>query len=371
MKSTNKTIVSLKRSEAPLLVGQNQPTRVNTLLGISDASKESDEYKKLEALLKLENDMPEIVTDLSIIPGRKCNRLWEKVVKETNFVAATVPIYLAHRYNGKIDRHELLDIATEQMESGVGLITIHPTATRKLLTLAKKRLIPFTSRGGTLVIADIVAREKLKEDNVYLDILDDLISVARRTSTVISIGTSFRPATIFDAMDDVHREEIVIQHQIAERIMDAGVGVIIEGPGHCRPKHIRQVASLFRKTGLPVMTLGPLPIDSGVEQDHIISAIGATLLGLEDCADILSIVTREEHTGGIPSINSILEAVKAAKVAARIIDLETIQDEKKEYLISKLRADSKSCIAGNSSPGCSRCASICPLKLLTRINEIQ
>jgi superfamily II DNA or RNA helicase len=50
---------------------------------------------------------------------------------------------------------------------------------------------------------------------------------------------------------------------------------------------IRALAKRMRKTGCPIMPLGPLPTDVAIGQDHISAAIGATLMGLEGAAHIL------------------------------------------------------------------------------------
>jgi len=366
MKTSIGNNVKLRRkSSPPLTVGRGQPTRINSLLGISIPSKGYEEYHKLEVLQELGEERPDIVTDLSIIKKPKGKRLWERIIDRTPFVAATVPIYLTERKNGTINPSELLDIATEHMESGVGLITIHPTATEELVKLSSNRLIPCTSRSGGLVIADLVARNML-EENIYIKIFDDLLTIAKLTGTVISVGTTFRPACIYDALDTVHIKEIEVQAKFGLKIKAAGVDAIIEGPGHCRPTDIRKVAALLLKAEMPVMALGPLPLDSAIGQDHIAGTIGATLLGLEGCADILAIVTREEHTGGVPSAGSTIEAIKAAKIACKVIDLEILNNDQNEYRICKSRAISKSCIVGKGSPGCLRCNSQCPL----RINEL-
>ncbi|MOA47559.1 Phosphomethylpyrimidine synthase [compost metagenome] len=109
------------------------------------------------------------------------------------------------------------------------------------------------------------------------------------------------------------------------------------------------------------MPLGPIPTDTAVGQDHISSAIGATLLGLERCAHILAAVTREEHTGGIPTVESTLEAVAAAKVAAHIIDLELLGEDQRDREIALARSQARTCLAMKKSHGCDRCARTCPL----------
>jgi phosphomethylpyrimidine synthase len=245
------------------------------------------------------------------------------------------------------------------MELGVGLLTIHPTPTRDLIELARRRHVPWTSRGGGLVIGDLLAGDR--PDNVYKQILPDLISHAQRVKTVLSIGATFRAANIFDTLDRAQQGEIAEQLSLADSLRRAGVGVIVESPGHARPRDIIRAAKLLSQRGFPIMPLGPIPTDVAIGQDHISSAIGATLMGMHGAAHILAAVTREEHTGGVPTIESTLEAVEAALVAAHIIDIEMLDMVTEDLNIVTERASQATCIAGKASQGCARCASTCPL----------
>lgn len=114
--------------------------------------------------------------------------------------------------------------------------------------------------------------------------------------------------------------------------------------------------------GYPIMPLGPIPTDIAIDQDHISSAIGATILGMLDCVDIITAVTREEHTGKIPTLESSIEAIKASKIAAHIIDLNKLEDYSADDDIVRYRTDHQTCIYGKNSSGCSRCAHVCPLE---------
>ena len=99
--------VYLKRKFGPALTaGRGRPTRLNVLIGASVNADFNEEQHKIDALQELNSDAPDIVTDLSIVKAPKGKRLWEKIVQQTSFVAATVPIYLADRKNGKIERKE-------------------------------------------------------------------------------------------------------------------------------------------------------------------------------------------------------------------------------------------------------------------------
>ena len=80
------------------------------------------------------------------------------------------------------------------MQSGVRIITIHITPEIEIINLAQKRIVPITSRGGGIVV------------NVRA--IDEIISLCIKYNSVISIGTTFRPANIIDSLDEAQILEI-------------------------------------------------------------------------------------------------------------------------------------------------------------------
>jgi phosphomethylpyrimidine synthase len=353
-------IVRVLAPSRSLNAGPGYRTLVMALVGATHPRQMEDQTSKIRALAALP-DAPEIIGDLSLVQLKGEAPLWRRVLQETSAAAACLPVYSVSRTDqGRIDPSELLDVAIEQMEGGVGLLTIHPTPNRNIQELAGRRLVPCTSRGGGLIISDGESRS-WKEENAYLQILPQLVAHARRNGTVLSLGASYRSANIFDSGDAAQFAEIDLQAQLARAISSQGVGVIIESPGHARPRDIKRLAVLLRSTGYPIMPLGPIPTDTAIGQDHISSAIGATLLGLEGCAHILAAVTREEHTGGIPSVESTIEAVAAARVAARVIDLDQLDDDKPDLAVASARSSGRTCVVGKNNRGCDRCAKACPL----------
>lgn len=356
--------VRLKTGKDFIEVGKKTRTLVNCLLGANDVNTYMLEVKKIEEIKSLKNafSRPDIITDLSIM-RRKCKEsLWYMVAKETPFISATLPIYSISKEKFKIDHFELLEIILEQMENGVGMITIHPTANREIFNLSKSRLVPVTSRGGGMVIKDLLARE-FNEENVYMKILPDIITYAKKYQVAISIGASFRSANIFDSRDNAQLLEIQEQIKIADEIHSNGVGVILESPGHAKPKDILEISSILKETPYPIMPLGPIPTETSIGMDHISAAIGASIMGLEGCSNIISTVTRDEHTGGIPSIETTLEAIQTSKITAHIIDIHRLHDVEEDRKIAIDRAKNHTCIYGKESRYCDRCSQLCPLNI--------
>lgn len=329
------------------------------LIGMNHPRHYAQQVDRIRALAKLAHG-PDIICDLSLARSGKEAPLWRVVIQESSAVAACLPVYSATTRKGRIDPAELLDIAIEQMEGGAGLLTIHPTPSGRIHNLTTDRMVPCTSRGGGLIIADAEGRG-WKEVGAYLKILPDLIRHARHCGTALSLGAAYRSANIFDSCDAAQQAEIACQIELAKEIDSQGVGVIIESPGHARPRDIKKLARLLRPAGFPVMPLGPIPTDTAIGMDHVSSAIGATLFGLEGCAQIIAAVTREEHTGRVPSLESTLEAVRAARIAAHVVDLHLLGDDSEDYAVAQGRALNNTCVLGKGAGGCSRCAQTCPL----------
>jgi phosphomethylpyrimidine synthase len=335
-------------AQGSLTAGAGEPTRVMSLVGMNHASGFDAQVEKIDALTSMD-DGPDVIADLSIVDAPQ--PLWHLAINAGR-AAAALPIYTVRRRGYLIDASNLLDVALRQMEAGVGLLTIHPTPTHQLVELAQKRMVPWTSRGGGLVIQDLLSSRRA--DNAYMRIMPDLLGAALRHGTVLSLGASFRSANIFDALDEAQQSEIEAQLALAAEIAEAGVGVVIESPGHARPADIQVCARRLAHSGFPIMPLGPIPTDAAIGLDHVAAAIGATLMGIEGAAHILAAVTREEHTGGIPSLASTIEAAQATRVAAHIIDIHQINATAVDARIVAQRIERHTCVAGKQTAGCSR-----------------
>lgn len=341
--------------------GPNSKTLVSVLTGATSPKDIVKQLKKIEAINNLKiNDRPNIISDLSLENSKAF--LYKDIIQNfPDYIVSTLPIYQCKTKEGLIDDNELLAITQEQIEVGVSFITIHPTINYNIMQLAQSRMVPWTSRGGAIIMKDLSER-KFSADNAYLRILDDIIKMAKKNNTVISIGASFRSANIFDSLDNCQIEEFNLQKQIADYIYEREVDVIIEGPGHSSPRKLKEVAKYYQEMGYPIMPLGPIPTDIAINQDHISSAIGASILGMLDCVDIITAVTREEHTGKIPTLESSIEAIRASKIAAHVIDMYKLEDYSQDEKIVKYRTDHQTCIYGKKNSGCSRCAHVCPLE---------
>lgn len=338
-------------------IGNNAETLLNILLGANQKENLKDEKSKIIEIMEKKYKI-NFITDLSLYNFKKEEKLWKFILKETQFSVGTVPIYLATSENNFINEEALKESIQEQMEEGVSIITIHPTPNRKLLELSKKRLIPFTSRGGGVVLNDLIKSKK--EENVYLRILEFIIKKAVENDVIISIGSSFRSASIIDANDLTYNEELKEQLKIADYMSSKGVKIILETPGHVDPNNLNKICKKLGQTPHPIMPLGPMVTDIGELQDDLVGGIGAVLMGTQNCADILSVVTSEEHLGNIPSFTALEEAIKKYEIIKHIIDLAKLNKIDDDYEISFKRKKIKSCRVREKF-NCNRCGELCPL----------
>lgn len=334
-------------------------TLVMSLIGISKLKNKENTYNLLKEINQ-QKKRPDFIADLSIHKLTKEETLWYKTIHETDSFATTLPCYYVNKQNYTINRNELLDSTIEQMEEGVKLITIHPTPSRKLYELSQRRLVPCTSRGGNIILKDLI-NNKSNDINAYQEILPELIKHAKKNNTILSIGASYRSSNIFDSLDAVQLEEIKIQLELGINMRKNGISVIIESPGHASPKNILKVAKIFKKDNFPLMPLGPIITDTGIGMDHITAAIGSTLLGINSNVKIIAAVTAEEHTGSVPSDLAIINALETAKMTAHIIDMYKYEDYEDDYKIATSRAENNTCVYEQDIEGCSRCAELCPL----------
>ncbi len=158
-------------------------------------------------------------------------------------------------------------------------------------------------------------------ENPLFEEYDRLLAIASRYDMVLSLGDGLRPGAIHDATDQGQVAELIILGQLAARAREAGVQVMIEGPGHVPITEIEANIKLQKKIcqGAPFYVLGPLPTDIAPGYDHITSAIGGAIAGAAG-ADFLCYVTPAEHLR-LPTLADVRDGVMASRIAAHIADI--------------------------------------------------
>jgi phosphomethylpyrimidine synthase len=312
-------------------------------------------------MIKNSGCKPDMMMDLSLYRADK--PLYKQIQEILNIPVGTVMAYIPFSRDKGLEWSICQDYLIQLGKDKVNFVTIHFTANANLLEIAKRdRHIAVTSRGGAMCLYDI--EKNSRKQNLFYAHIDEIVKIASQYNMTISLGSTFRPANIFDACDEVHTRETEEQLAICKYLQQKGINVMIENVGHMSIDKMENHAKLLRQFNAPIMPLGPIPTDTAVGQDHISAALGAAFLCYHGCADIINCVTRYEHTGEEITSDAMIESIKAMRVVAQTINVyrgfeDAIGIERN---MVQFRSEKRSCVVGEG--GCERCNSLCPLKLI-------
>ena len=303
------------------VVGEGFSVKVNANIGTSESVSDVDgELEKLTRALEAGADA---VMDLST--GGDLPALRRRILSSCDVSLGTVPIYeaavtSARRGDGVTGMtvDEMLGAARSHAEQGVDFLTIHCGLTRAQVQTAGSRLAGIVSRGGAFLACWMAANDA---ENPYFERYDEVLEICREHDTVLSLGDSLRPGCLADAGDPAQMRELEILGDLVLRARDAGVQVIVEGPGHVPlaevPEQMRAAKRLCH--GAPLYVLGPLVTDVAPGYDHVTGAIGGAVAAAAG-ADFLCYVTRAEHVC-LPDADDVHEGVICARIAAHAGDV--------------------------------------------------
>lgn len=309
-------VVLLKGKKYDTLVGKGLQLKINSSVGLSDEGAFKTEADKITKMAGFDV-LPDTMMDLSIISAKR--PLYDLIQKEIGCPVGTVPVYICFDSKKGIDKNKILEEIERQAQNGIAFMTLHFTATDEIYRKTIDRNVSVISRGGSLVLRDLYINKR--KQNILLECFDDICRILKKYSVVVSVGTTFRPSTLYDALDGVQIDEMKMQKDIINTLRKRDIVVMMEGVGHISLSDIKKYVKLIREDFyIPFMPLGPIPTDRASGWDHVSAAIGASYMAALDGADIINAVTREEHTGGIPTTNSIYEALKSAQVVVNCIN---------------------------------------------------
>ncbi|UCB44156.1 MAG: phosphomethylpyrimidine synthase ThiC [Dehalococcoidales bacterium] len=323
----NGTIVishnTTRKDVVPYGIGQGLRTKVNANIGTSSDFGDVDtELAKLQAAVESGADT---VMDLST--GGDISSIRREIIARSTVPVGTVPVYQAGietiREHGAIVEmtvDDLFSAIEEHCRDGVDFITVHCGLTRSALDCLKqqKRVADVVSRGGAFMIGWMLHNDC---ENPLYEYYDRLLELARDFDVTLSLGDGMRPGCIADATDRAQMEELLIAGELVERAWQAGVQVMVEGPGHVPLNQIEANVKLEKSIckGAPFYVLGPLVTDVAAGYDHITAAIGGAVAAAAG-ADFLCYVTPAEHLS-LPDPDDVREGVIASRIAAHAGDI--------------------------------------------------
>lgn len=304
-------------------IGTGLKTKVNANIGTSsDLGDVNTELEKLRVAVDAGADT---VMDLST--GGDISAIRKEIIANSTVPIGTVPIYQAgiaaiKKYDAivKMTADDIFAAIEDQARDGVDFVTVHCGVTRAAIARLKEqgRVADVVSRGGAFLIAWIL--HNVKENPLY-EHYDRLLEIAREYDVTLSLGDGMRPGCLADATDRAQIEELLIIGELVQRAWDAGVQVMVEGPGHV-PLNLIETNIRLEKSvckGAPFYVLGPLVTDVAAGYDHITGAIGGAIAAAAG-ADFLCYVTPSEHLS-LPDADDVRQGVIASRIAAHAADI--------------------------------------------------
>ncbi|MBU1939650.1 phosphomethylpyrimidine synthase ThiC, partial [Candidatus Micrarchaeota archaeon] len=259
------------------------------------------------------------VMDLST--GGDIDAVRRAVIKKSRVPVGTVPVYQAIVEKHGIDNvssDDFLNAIQKHINDGVDFITVHSGVTRAVLPHLPERTAGVVSRGGTFLVRWM---KQNNAENPLYENFDSVLEMAREHDVTLSLGDGLRPGCIADATDSAQLTELKTLGNLVLRSREAGVQVIVEGPGHVPLHEIKKNIALQKQHchGAPFYVLGPLVTDIAPGYDHITSAIGGALAAYYG-ASFLCCVTPAEHLR-LPDVDDLKEGVISSKIAAHAADV--------------------------------------------------
>ncbi|MBZ4666120.1 phosphomethylpyrimidine synthase ThiC [Mahella sp.] len=307
----------------PMAVGKGLSTKINANIGTSEAFNDlAVELSKLDTAI---DAGAHSIMDLST--GGSIDDIRRTILDHCPVMLGTVPIYqtaVETLRTGKtivdMEADDIFDVIEKQAQDGVDFMTVHCGVTMESIEHLRKegRLTDIVSRGGSFITGWMLHNGK---QNPLYEQFDKLLDIALRYDVTLSLGDGLRPGCLADATDRAQISELVILGELAQRAYEAGVQVMIEGPGHMPLDQITANIQLEKHLchGAPFYVLGPLVTDIAPGYDHITAAIGGAIAAAAG-ADFLCYVTPAEHLG-LPSADDVREGVIASLIAAHAADI--------------------------------------------------
>jgi len=316
--------VNHKRKSAKICgIGLGLKTKVNANIGTS--ADYADIKTELEKLYSAEEAGADTVMDLST--GGDLRSIRKKIIESASVSVGSVPIYEAAVATMKkkqavyeMTAGDMIEAIKLHCEDGVDFITVHCGATRGVLKHLRedKRVCGVVSRGGTFLVEWMIHN---KGENPLYEEYDEILEIAKEYDVTISLGDAMRPGALADAFDRAQVYELNVLAELTQKALEAGVQVIVEGPGHVPMNQITSQVQLQKELckGIPFYVLGPIITDIAPGYDHITSAIGGAMAASAG-ADFLCYVTPTEHLS-LPGPEDVRNGVMVTRIAAHSADI--------------------------------------------------
>jgi phosphomethylpyrimidine synthase len=307
----------------PVGIGAGLSTKVSASVGLYGGEATIDsELAKIRAAVEAGTDA---IMDLSV--SGDIDAMRREALAITPGPVGTLPLYQAMAEAGekygssaKMKVEELFEVIEHHAADGVDFLALHCGTTMDVVERAKKdgRIDPLVSYGGSHLIGWMLYNQA--ENPLYTH-FDRILEIARRYDVTVSLADGMRPGCLADSLDGAQVQELVILGELVRRAREAGVQIMVKGPGHVPLNQLKATVTLQKSLckGAPYFVFGPVVTDIAAGYDHISAAIGGAISAWAG-AGFLCYVTASEHLG-LPDASQVREGVVAARIAAHAADL--------------------------------------------------
>lgn len=375
-------------NQTPVGIGTGLKTKVSASVGLYGVDANIvTELAKVKAAVEAGTDA---IMDLSV--NGDIDTMRRKTLSSTSRPVGTLPLYQAMAQAGakygstaKMQVEELFEVIERHASDGIDFLALHCGTTMDVVERAKKdgRIDPLVSYGGSHLIGWMLYNQT--ENPLYTN-YDRVLEIAAKYDVTLSLADGMRPGCLADSLDGAQVQELVMLGELVKRARDAGVQIMIKGPGHVPLKQLKATVTLQKSLckGAPYFVFGPLVTDIAAGYDHINAAIGGAISSWAG-AEFLCYVTASEHLG-LPDVDQVREGVVAARIAAHAGDLakglpgaaqwdlkisqaRKVLDWEKQIDLAidperarQLRRERSS----DSSEGCAMCGKYCAMKVVSK-----
>jgi phosphomethylpyrimidine synthase len=250
-----------------------------------------------------------------------------RIIERVPLPLGSLPVYQAFaeavRTKGSalaLEPEDFFKVMERQAADGVDFMALHSALHTGLLQTAKedRRVLNLVSRGGSLLMGWMLYHNR---ENFLYTMFDRILEIAKKYEVTLSLADAMRPGAGADSLCRSQVEELVVLGELVQRSRQAGVQIMIKGPGHTPPQQIAATVKLEKQVcqGAPYFVFGPVSTDVAPGYDEITAAIGGALAGTAG-ADILCYVTPAEHIA-YPNAQDVYRGVVASRIAAHVADL--------------------------------------------------
>lgn len=304
-------------------IGEGMSVKVNALFGTSTDREDMEmEARKLQIA---QEEGCDSFMDLST--GSDIDGMREQSLKLATVAMGSTVIYQAgveaiEKYGSVVEMKEEDIFATIEKQAAAGLdfMAIHSALNREVLRVMQStgRVTQVVSRGGSFLTGWMLHNDR---ENPLYEHFDRVLEILKAHDVTLSLGDAIRPGCGYDSLDPAQVQGMVIQGELTRRAQQAGVQVMVEGPGHVPLHHVEATMRLQKElcNQAPYYILGTLATDIAPGYDHITGAIGGAFAAASG-ADFLCYLTPAEHLG-LPLEEDVRIGVRTTKIAAQIGDV--------------------------------------------------